>query len=108
MVVGVGNIGNEIVHLANALGFTTKGVDIDPRQKDVEYVSLEDGIRWADCIFCAAELNDETNGMLGYDRLKVSANRPIIINVSRGEITPLNDLSQLLEEKIISGLGHAR
>jgi len=104
LVVGVGRIGSQIVDLAHGLKMFVKGVDIDERIEDVQYVSLEEGINGADVIFCALPLTEETKGLLDYDRLKQAQSGLILINISRGEITPIEDLKQLLDERKLGGL----
>jgi len=104
LVVGVGNIGGEIADIAKALGMNVKGVDIVPDKKGLKYVSLEDGIPWAQAILCALPLTDETRGLLSYEQLKRPKTRPVLVNVGRGETTPLEDLSRLMEEKVLGGV----
>ena len=104
LVVGVGNIGSEIVEVIKALGMWVKGVDILKRHKDLTYVSLEKGIEWAQIIFCAMPLTAETRGMLNYAVFKKSQPGLVFINISRGEISPIADLKKLLEEGILAGV----
>ncbi|OGX32393.1 MAG: hypothetical protein A2787_01685 [Omnitrophica WOR_2 bacterium RIFCSPHIGHO2_01_FULL_48_9] len=105
LVVGVGYIGRQVVDIAKGLKMYVKGVDLKHAQKDLKYVGLLEGIRWADVVICALPLTKETRGMLNYDVLKQIPRGSILVNVSRGEITPLADMERLLEEKILGGLG---
>ena len=105
VVVGVGNIGSEIVDMAKGLRMNVKGVDIDPKVDGLEYVSLEAGIPWADVIFCALPLDVSTQGMLGYSCLKKVRKEAIFINISRGEISPIQDIKKLLDNGILGGVG---
>lgn len=105
LVIGVGKIGVRIAGLAKALGMNVKGVDIVKRFNDVSYISLSEGINWADIVFCAAILTDDTKRMLTYELFSQTKKRPILVNVSRGEITPLNDMKRLLDEGVLGGLG---
>lgn len=104
LVVGVGEIGSDIVTLTKALGMDVKGVDIDPKRNDIEYVHLDSGLLWAEVIFCALPLSSDTNGLLDYSRLSQSRKRPYFINISRGEISPIQDLTRLLDEKKLRGV----
>lgn len=104
LVVGVGNIGSEMVDIARGLRMNIKGVDIVPKTKDIEYVFLTDGIPWADIIMCAVPLTRDTNHMLSYDALKMAKRGVIIVNIARGEITPVADMQRLLSEGIVGGL----
>ncbi|OGX08102.1 MAG: hypothetical protein A2Z88_07300 [Omnitrophica WOR_2 bacterium GWA2_47_8] len=104
LIIGVGNIGAKITVLAKALGVQVRGVDLIKRRKDITYVSLEKGIRWADIVVCAAALTDKSEGLLNYKLFKKAKLGLIFINVSRGEISPLKDLRRLLDEGILGGL----
>lgn len=104
LVVGVGEIGSQIVSLTKALNMDVKGVDILPKMSDLDYVSLNEGTQWAEIIFCALPLTNETRAYFNYELLMRTKNRPIFINVSRGEIFPFDDLVKLLDENILSGV----
>lgn len=104
LVVGVGEIGSQIVKLTKALDMDVKGVDIVPKKPDLEYVALNTGIMWAEIIFCALPLTAHTNGLLNYAQLSQSKEKPYFINISRGEISPIDDLIQLLDENSLRGI----
>lgn len=104
LIVGVGCIGREIGTLLRGFGMHVKGVDPDAKHSDFKYTALPEGLRWADVIICAASLNNETRGMLDYAMLKDVKPKTILVNIARGEITPLTDLKRLLEEEILGGL----
>lgn len=105
LVVGVGNIGAEIVDIAHGLRMKVAGVDIDRKLPSLEYIDLIPGLAWADVIICAAALTEETKNMLDYDMLRRVRTGAIFINIARGEISPLGGLKRLMDEKILSGLG---
>jgi len=105
LVVGVGAIGSQVVDIGKGLRMNVKGVDIVHRLRKLSYVSLLRGVRWADAIACALPLTKKTKGLLNYALLKKARPGCILINISRGEITPLKDLKRLLKEKILGGLG---
>jgi D-lactate dehydrogenase len=104
LVVGVGNIGQEIVDIAKGLGMEVCGVDIVRRKKGLKYVSLKGGIAWAEVIFCALPLTKKTVGLLGQGLLSQAKRRPFLVNIARGEITPFDDLIRLMEGKVLAGL----
>ena len=104
LVVGVGNIGSEMVDIAKGLRMPVKGVDLVKRLKDIQYVSLKEGVAWADIIFCALPLTEKTKNMLNYEAFKKCRPGAIFVNISRGEISPLADLKRLLSENIFGGL----
>lgn len=105
LVVGVGNIGKEIVKIARGLSMDVRGVDVVKRLENLSYISLSKGLAWADVVFCSPELNSKTRGMLSYDILKQIKRGAFFINISRGEISPSRDLARLLKEGRLGGLG---
>jgi D-lactate dehydrogenase len=105
LVAGVGSIGEEFVKIARGLGCSVKGFDRERRLSDLTYVSLKDGLAWADILICALSLNNETMGLLNTKVLSDAKEGLLLVNVSRGEITPLKDLDQLLESGKLAGIG---
>ncbi len=105
LVVGVGNIGGEIADIAQGLRMHVRGVDIAPTRKEIDYVSLSEGIAWADAIFCALPLTEKTENMLNGSVLKKAKPGLVFINVGRGEISPIKDLKSLLDTGILAGIG---
>jgi D-lactate dehydrogenase len=104
LVIGVGHIGQEIIRVFKALGCSVKGVDIEPTVMDVEYIDLNQGARDANIIICALPLTKQTQGLLDYDILKNCPKQSLFINISRGEISPIEDLRRLLKEGVLAGL----
>ena len=105
LVVGVGNIGQEIVDVGRGLKMEVKGVDIKRRFRHLNYVSLEKGLAWADVAICALPLTGKTRGLLNYVTLKKAKPGLVFVNVSRGEVSPMRDLARLLKEGTLGGLG---
>ncbi|MGE0267820.1 MAG: NAD(P)-dependent oxidoreductase [Candidatus Omnitrophota bacterium] len=104
LVAGVGEIGSQIIDLTKALNMEVRGIDIFPKRGDINYVSLIEGMQWAEIIFCALPLTDETRGYFNYEVLKDVKKGVIFINISRGEISPFEDLVKLLNENILAGV----
>ncbi len=104
LVIGVGNIGTEIVDIVKGLRMMVKGVDIDPRLPEFEYVSLPEGLKWAEVVFCALPLTEVTQKLLNFEVLSGVAKGLIFINISRGEISPIKDLEHLLAEGILGAI----
>ncbi|MCR4336781.1 MAG: hydroxyacid dehydrogenase [Candidatus Omnitrophica bacterium] len=105
LVVGVGRIGLEVVKIAQALKMDVRAVDLIQKQKKLKYVSLQEGVKWARAVVCALPLTSSTEKILNYRLLSQSGQQRILVNVSRGEITPLADLRRLLKEGQLCGLG---
>jgi len=104
-VVGVGRIGSEIVYIAKGLRMPVKGVDIAPNLEGLDYVSLAEGLTWAQVVFCALPLTGETEGMLNYDVFRGAKKGLIFVNIARGDISPAEDLKKLLDEGMLGGIG---
>lgn len=104
LVVGVGSIGAEIVKIGQALGMESKGVDLVQRHDSVSYISIDDGLAWADIIVCAMNLTDANIDYFCYETLKRAKPGVIFVNIARGELSPTNDLMRLLDEGHLSAL----
>lgn len=105
LVVGVGNIGSEIVKIGGGLGMYAEGVDREEKFAFVNYTSYEKAAPQADIIVAAMDLNPSSEAYFDYARLKQAKPGVIFINIARGEISPLAGLLQLLEEKHLGALG---
>ena len=105
LVVGVGNIGKEIVDIVQGLKMTVKGIDIAPTLKSIDYVGLSEGLAWADAVFCALPLTEQTRNMLNAAALKKCRPEAVFINIARGEIAPVTELKRLLDEGVLTGIG---
>ncbi len=104
LIVGVGNVGSEIVKTGLGLGMTVRGVDILQKHPFVTYVSIDEGLPWADIIVCAMNLTAENAGYFRYETLKRAKRGVIFVNVARGEHVPTADLVRLLDEGHLGGV----
>ncbi len=105
LVVGVGNIGYEMVKIGKGLNMRVLGVDLQQNKSDLDYVSIEEGLAQADFCVCSMDLTDDNPGYFHYDLLKKAKRGMIFVNVSRGELSPSADLLRLLNEKHLGGVG---
>lgn len=104
LVVGVGNIGYEIVRIGEGLDMEVLGVDIIKKYPSVPFVSIEEGIPQADIIVCAMNLTSDNIGYFNYQLLNKAKRNAIFINISRGELSPSVDLLRLLDENRLGGI----
>ena len=104
-VVGVGNIGYEVVRIGKGLDMRVLGVDLYPEREDVDYVSLEEGLAEADICVCSMDLTNDNEGFFSYDVLKKAKPGMLFINISRGELSHSSVLYRLLEEGHLGGVG---
>ncbi len=105
LVVGVGNIGHQVVQIGCGLGMNVLGVDIVEKHEDVTYTTISDGLAKADVIVCTMNLTAENNGYFHYDLLRRAPKGVIFVNVARGELSPTADLLRLLDEGQLGGVG---
>ena len=104
LVVGVGNIGFEVVKLGRGVGMEVLGVDIVEKHDSVSYVSIEEGLAKADVIVCTMNLTSETRDYFHYRLLKKARPGAIFVNVARGEMSSPIDLLRLLDENHLDGV----
>jgi D-lactate dehydrogenase len=104
LVVGVGNIGYEIVRIGAGLGMEVKGVDLIQKHSSVDYVSIEQGLTWADVVVCAMNLTPLNVGYFNYNRLKEAKPGLVFVNVARGEMSSSYVLFRLLNEGHLGGV----
>ncbi len=104
LVVGVGNIGSQIVKIGNGLGMQVQGVDLTIKYTYVDYMDFEQAVIDADIIVSAMNLTLENIGYFNYSKLKKAKKGIIFINIARGELSPIKDLLRLLEENHLGGL----
>jgi D-lactate dehydrogenase len=105
LVVGVGNVGYEMVKIGQGLGMRVLGVDLVERHTGFSYVSIGTGLHEADVILCAMNLTPQNGGYFDYRCLKRAKPGTVFVNVARGEHAPSADLLRLLEEGHLGGVG---
>ena len=105
LVVGVGNIGSEIVKIGQGMGMDVQGVDPQEKFDFVNYTSYEKAAPQADIIVAAMDLNPGSEKYFCYEKLKQAKPGAIFINIARGELSPLDGLLRLLEENHLGALG---
>jgi len=71
---------------------------------DLSYVSLEEGLKWADIVVCALPLTEDTRGIFNYQAFQKSKPGLIFVNIARGDISPVEDLNKLIDDKILGGI----
>jgi len=104
LVVGVGNIGSEVVKIGQGLGMEVLGVDPVQKHSFVNYVPVEQGLPRADIIVCAMNLNPYNVGYFNYKRLMEAKKGVVFVNVARGEMSSSYVLLRLLKEGHLGGV----
>ncbi len=104
-IVGVGNIGAQLVEIGRGLGMKVLPVDIDHKFRELKYAAPEEALSQAHFVVCAMNLTEENEGYFNYPILKQTPAGAFFINVSRGELSVSEDLLALLEEGHLAGIG---
>lgn len=105
LVIGVGHIGSEIVSIARGLKMPVKGVDPIHNLSDLEYVSFKDGAPWADIVAIAMNLTSENADYLSAEKIARLKDGALIVNVARGEFTPMAPLADAIDAGKLAGVG---
>ena len=108
-VVGVGSIGAEVARRGRAFGMRVLGVD--PVRRDAPegmevlwtMERLDDLLAESDYVVICAPHTPETAGMFHRDRLRKMKRTAVLVNIGRGAIVPLADLTAALEAREIAG-----
>jgi phosphoglycerate dehydrogenase-like enzyme len=108
-VVGVGAIGSEILRRASAFGMRLMGVDVDSRSvpgvlPDVwDLEQLPRLLAESDFVVIAAPHTPLTYKMFSRPQFEQMRRSGILINIGRGAIVDLADLTTALKDQIIGG-----
>lgn len=104
-VIGVGQIGFEVVSIGRALGMDVVGVDLVEKHAEVDYATPEEALEGADVVVAAMNLNETNRGYFSRDRLRRCRPGAVFVNVSRGEFSPAPVLLDLLNDGQLGGVG---
>ncbi len=109
-VIGMGNIGKNVITRAEAFG--ARFMAYDPFFDEafaaahaVERASMEDILKKADIVSLHVPSTPETRGMINRDTLRQMKPNAVIINTARGELINEDDLAKALREGVIAGAG---
>jgi len=107
-IIGLGNIGREIVRLALPLGM--RHVAFDPylsaaeaAAAGVEQVDLETLLRISDIVSINCALTPQTHHLLNADRLALMKPTAYLINTARGPIVDQRALTEALSARRLAG-----
>jgi len=108
-IIGVGEIGREIARRATAFGMTVRGVD--PHPAPIEGLAatiepleaLDDLLASSDYVVVAAPHTPQTYKLINRDKLSQMRRTAILINIGRGVIVDLADLTHALQTGLIGG-----
>lgn len=108
--LGIGNIGAEVLRLAQPLGmhFIAHDPFVDPalaKELGVELVALDELFHRADFLSVSVPLSEKTRGMVDARLLGLMKPTAFLINTARGPIVDQNALYEALVSKRIAGAG---
>ncbi|MEZ5274760.1 MAG: NAD(P)-dependent oxidoreductase [Opitutaceae bacterium] len=104
-VIGVGQIGREVVLLGRALGMAVVGVDLVEKFADVEYAAPDAALADADVVVAAMNLTDANRGYFTAQRFSLCRPGAVFVNISRGELSPAPILLESLVAGHLGGVG---
>ncbi len=104
LVVGVGNIGGDVIRIGQGLGMEVLAVEPVRKHDFAHYVDFEVCLPMADIIVCAMNLTSTNRGFFRYDTLRLCKPGALFVNIARGELSPATDLLRLLEERKLGGV----
>jgi len=107
-LVGLGNIGREVLVLARPLGMRHLAYDpyvtsADLAGADVELVALYTLLRTADFVAICCPLTPQTHRLINRERLALMKPTAYLINVARGPIVDQQALTEALRQRRIQG-----
>ncbi len=106
-VVGLGNIGSKVARIAQAFGmevfyYATSG---KPHSDEFRALELDELLSTCDVVSIHAPLNDRTENLITYSKLKLMQPHAYILNMGRGGIINEADLAKALNDGVIAGAG---
>lgn len=110
-IIGVGNIGRRVAHLARGFGMRVLGYDPyvpgdELRRREVEPVSsLADLLGQADIVTCHTPHTKETHHMINAETIARMKDSAIFINTSRGKVQDERALFEALTRGKLAGAG---
>lgn len=113
LIIGFGNIGQEIAKMARAFNMDISYYDIKDRNefKDAEketgakFVELDEGLKEADYVILQMNYTDENYHFMDKDKLALMKKDSYLINTARGDVLDEEALADLLEEGKLKGAG---
>ena len=106
-VIGTGNIGREVIKIAQALGMKILAYARTPREDEpgIHFESLEEVLAQSDYLTLHCPLNAETRHLINRERLALMKPTACIVNTARGALIDEEALIEALQEGRIAGAG---
>ncbi|TVQ00336.1 MAG: D-2-hydroxyacid dehydrogenase [Balneolaceae bacterium] len=102
-IIGLGNIGQQVAGIAEVFGAEVVYYSTSGRNTGQPYrqLHIDELLETSDIVSIHAPLNENTEGLIGYEQLKKMKRNAILINTGRGGIVNESDLAQALDENLI-------
>lgn len=106
-VIGVGNIGREVIKVAQALGMKILAYNVPALEDEpgIHYTSLEEVLSQSDYVTLHCPLMPATHHLINKERLALMKPSAFIINTARGALIDEAALIEALQEGRIAGAG---
>ena len=106
-VIGTGNIGREVIKIAQALGMKILAYARTPREDEpgIRFASLEEVLAQSHYLTLHCPLNAETRHLINRERLALMKPTACIVNTARGALIDEEALIEALQEGHIAGAG---
>lgn len=106
-IIGYGNIGREVIKIAQALGMKILVYTRTARENigDIEFTTLENVLRQCDYLSLHCPLTEQTRHIINADALALMKPEAFIINTSRGALIDEPALIQALKDNKLAGAG---
>lgn len=103
-IIGAGQIGSEVAHLANAFGCKVLAYNRSTKNiPNVEFCNLDYLLQNSDIISIHVPLNPETQHLIDKEKLNLLKSTAILINTARGPIVDYVALADAIRKNKISG-----
>lgn len=103
-IIGTGQIGSEVAHLANAFGCKVLAYNRSIKNiPNVEFCNLDYLLQNSDIITLHVPLNNDTKHLIDKEKFRLVKSSAILINTARGPVVDYNALSASLKDAQIAG-----
>lgn len=94
-VIGLGNIGKQVLKIAEAFGCSSQYYSTSGKNQNSEYsqVSLNELLKTSDIISIHAPLNEKTKNLISKEELSLIKDDAVLVNLGRGGIINENDFA---------------
>ncbi len=106
-IIGLGTIGRQVARIAESFGMEVVFYSTTGRNNNINYkrFELDDLLKNSDVVSIHAPLNENTRGLITYEKMKLMRPCAILLNLGRGGIVKEADLARALNENILGGVG---